>query len=368
MIFYLTFNDTPSGIYSSQVIDVVKFFRNGLATDIKLVAFISLRGFAGNRKKIKAELGDAMVLPMFPGVKRWRLNAFLLKLLCFFKKPEAIIGRSVLATQLAFKTKVKKIIYDGRGAIAAEWKEYNVITDAVMLSQIDGLEGQAVLNAHFRIAVSNQLVAHWQQKFNYSRQQHVVIPCTLNKVFEDLAITPASVLKARQDLGFKAADLVFAYAGSLAGWQSFDLLYDYIAPVLTSSPSAKLFFLAGPDKNILRLEAEFPLQVMHKKVAPAEVPAMLLAADYGLLIREQSVTNQVASPVKFAEYLACGLKVIISPGLGDYSNFVSEQDCGHVYTSYVPQAVAFEDKLRIRRVALANFTKGAFTASYRQII
>lgn len=368
MIFYLTFNDTPSGIYASQVIDVVKFFRNELATDIKLVAFISLRGFSENRKKIKAELDDAIVLPMFPGVHRWRFNAFLLKSLTFFKKPQAIIGRSVLATQLAFKTKVKKIIYDGRGAIAAEWKEYHVITDATMLSQIDELERQAILNSDFRIAVSNQLVAHWQQKFNYNLQQHVVIPCTLNKVFEDMAITPGSVSKARHDLNFKAGDLVFAYAGSLAGWQSFDLLYNYIAPILQASPAARLFFLAGPDKNILRLEKEFPLQVMHRKVKPAEVPAMLLAADYGLLIREQSVTNQVASPVKFAEYLACGLKVIISPGLGDYSSFVSQHDCGHVYTSYAPQAVAFDDKLRIRQIALANFTKSAFTGSYRQIV
>ena len=50
--------------------------------------------------------------------------------------------------------------------------------------------------------------------------------------------------------------------------------------------------------------------------------------DYGLIIRDESITNQVSSPVKFAEYLYAGLKIIISSNIGDYSKFVLDNDCG----------------------------------------
>jgi hypothetical protein len=32
-------------------------------------------------------------------------------------------------------------------------------------------------------------------------------------------------------------------------------------------------------------------------------------------------TNKIASPVKFAEYLTCGLNIIISNNLGVYTDF-----------------------------------------------
>ncbi len=55
--------------------------------------------------------------------------------------------------------------------------------------------------------------------------------------------------------------------------------------------------------------------------------------DYGLLLREKSITNKVASPVKFAEYLYAGLRVLISPEIGDYSEMVSYYNLGHVVNS-----------------------------------
>jgi hypothetical protein len=57
----------------------------------------------------------------------------------------------------------------------------------------------------------------------------------------------------------------------------------------------------------------------------------LSISDYGILIREYSVTNKVASPTKFAEYLNAGLKVIISPEIGDFSAMVDKYNLGYVY-------------------------------------
>jgi hypothetical protein len=366
MIFYLTYNDAYSGIYSSQVIDVVKHLNHSFNANLRLVAFVSLKGFFNTRKKIQQELRQAIVLPMFPGIHRWRRNHFLLYAISFFLRPKTIIGRSVLATQLALRMKNKcgvgKIVYDGRGAIAAEWKEYKVVTNKEMLAEIDVLEQSAILDADFRIAVSLQLKVMWESTYSYKGSEHAIIPCTLNTLFHNIELSEAIIEKRRNHFGISNSDVVLIYSGSVAGWQSFDLLYQFVKPFLVASSSHKLFFLSGKDDSIMSLEREFPQQIFCEKVAPHEVPSYLIIGDYGLLIREQSITNKVASPVKFAEYLACGLDVIISEDLGDYSEFVVKHMCGEVYnntTTLKHDAVSIDKKIQNQYLARNYFYKSS---------
>ena len=372
MILYFTFNDLPSGIYSSQVIDVIKFMRAELKTDIRLLAFISVRGFYKNKKKIRQLLPDAIVIPMFPGVHRWKSNTFLLHRVVNRLKPEKIICRSVLATSLAFKVKEKssllKIVYDGRGAIAAEWKEYGVVTHPGMLKEISSLEKEAVIKSDYRIAVSEKLVEFWRSEYSYAKNDHVIIPCTLNRVFTNTAITEKSLAEARAKLGIQDDSIVFAYSGSLAGWQSLSLFDKFVKAHMGANPKLHMLFLSMPHPVISSLTEEFPGRVICMNTDPSNVPQCLLAADYGLLIREESVTNLVASPVKFAEYLACGLKVLISENLGDYSSFIKTHHCGYIYSEF-NNAVKTnsQEKEAMRSLALQHFTKENYFEEYKKL-
>lgn len=369
MILYVTYNDLPSGIYSSQVTDVVKFISLEFNEPVKLLAFISLRNYRNNKNKIISELPGSIVIPMFPGVQRWKYNQLSLNLICRIKKVTTIIGRSVLATNLALKAPVKNVIYDGRGAITAEWNEYKVVTNPLLLETINSLEKNAVLNSNFRISVSQKLIEHWQKEFGYTSSNHVVIPCTLNNVFEKLEISTASNIRVRKSLNINENDTLYIYSGSLAGWQSFTLLYEFIKPVLLQGSQNKILFLSEKDENITRLEKEFKNSVICKKVEVGEVPKYLLAGDYGLIIREQSITNKVASPVKFAEYLSCGLKVLISDYLGDYTEFVIKNKCGFIFSEYKKFVKPTEsEKNEIRILALQHFTKKANRPAYKQLI
>jgi len=377
LIFYLTYSEQPSGVYSSQVTDVVRFISQEIKQPIRLIVFISIRNFSVSKSKIKAELPDAIVLPMFPKLINWRKNYFLLALYARFLKPKMVIGRNVLATQLALKLKSKKIIdkviYDGRGAISAEWHEYSVVNDAKMIQQIEQLEKEVVINADFRIAVSQQLINHWKTQFNYQSSNHVIIPCTVNKVFQDVVINDKSIYESRKKMGFTSEDIVLVYSGSVAGWQSFQLLQDFIKQTFSFQNNLKIFFLSDEDEKITQLKNEFPNRVFCKKVKPNEVPEYLMAADYGLLIRENTITNQVASPVKFAEYLSCGLQIIISENLGDYSEFVKSNDCGIVFNSnnsqnIILKAVSIDEKNSLKILAITNFTKKVFVEKYRKLV
>ena len=369
MKIYLTYNDTPSGIFSSQVLDLVNFFNSEFDDTVKLVSYISIRGFFENRKLIKNELPDSIVIPMFPGVVNWRMNIFSFRLICFLLKPNAIIGRSVIATQIALKQRKRvKIIYDGRGAITEECHEYNVITDRGMLNEVESLEKECVLKSDFRMAVSNKLVDLWKDKYSYYENMHAVIPCTLNSLFESTTINNEIIYKRRKELGYIKEDIVFVYSGSLAGWQSINLMIELIKTVLQKSTSHKILFLSDLSQEIKFLHIEFPNQVQCLKLNPIDLPHYLIACDYGILIREKSVTNQVASPVKFAEYLACGLPVIISNELGDYSEFVKLNECGFILTEFKTDNLkGLFLKEKIQKISFENFSKKNYIEVYEKL-
>lgn len=373
LIFYLTYNDLPSGIFSSQVIEVVKYLNTEFNKDVRLVSFISVRNFFTNRKRIKRELSNALVFPMYPKVSNWRKNRIVLNVCCSLYRPSEIIGRSVLATQLALCAKAtgkcKTVVYDGRGAIAAELVEYHVVNDEQLIREMPSLERDSILRSDLRMAVSNALVKHWKEQFNYMDHLHVTIPCTLNKVFEKTELNTETITASRKKLGLSRTDIVFVYSGSLAGWQSLDMMMSFLQVQLSSSSQKKVLFLTEKAGVIDQLEEKFPEQVIQKKVNANEVPQFLVSGDHALLIRERTVTNKVASPVKFAEYLACGLKVIISEELGDYTEFVIKNSMGEIFgrkDDYEP--IALDEKNRLRAVAMSIFSKSNYRMQYERLI
>lgn len=371
-MIYLTYGEPPSGVYSSQVIDVVKHL-NEQGGEVRLVAFISIHQFKLNKEKILKQKPDAIVFPMLPKATYWKLNVITLLLMCLYTGQRNIIARNVIATNMALRLRkiklIKKVCFDGRGAIAAEWKEYDVKVDDQWKKSIDVMEKKAVIESDFRIAVSAQLVIYWKNNYQYIANSHVIIPCTVNSAFIQNNF-PESIEDNKADLGLDKNDIVFAYSGSTAGWQSFKTLETFIDPLLKSNKQFKIIFLAQKEKSIEQLKLKYPDQVLQKWVAHEEVSRILSACDYGILIREETVTNQVASPTKFAEYLASGLPVVISNHLGDYSAFVETHQCGIRLNGQLTAIVkpGINEKERMKQLAIQYFTKEANNRQYSYLL
>ena len=176
----------------------------------------------------------------------------------------------------------------------------------------------------------------------------------------------------RSELGFAESDVVLVYSGSVAGWQSFGLLGGLLRGALAEQPKLKVLFLSPPDSGIDGLAAEFPGRVLRRFLQAEEVPQALQACDAALLVREDTLTNRVASPTKFAEYLANGLPVVISAHIGDFSQLVQVQRLGHVWNEGDALPVLGrpvpEERQRCRSFSLANFTKQAHKEAYRTLV
>jgi hypothetical protein len=368
VIVYLTFNDQPSGVYWSQVTDVVAYMNSLGRGRVRLVALVSLHDWWGSRRRIRARLPDAIVLPMVPRLHRWRLNRWWLWALCMLLRPQAIMARGVMATWMALRMRdkrlVKRVLFDGRGAYAAEWEEYRIVEDDAVIAQFAPLEQEAVQAADMRLAVSHALVAHWRERYGYAAQQHVVIPCTLAREFEgDVPVTPEASSTERVRL---------VYSGSSAGWQSFELLEQLLVPLLERDPRVELLFLTRGDARIAELARRFPGRVNMRWLDHSEVRQVLGQQDAGILLREDTVTNRVSSPTKYAEYLACGLPVMMSAHIGDLSAEVEAKDLGVICRpgEALPrlEPVSPAQRLRLRQHAVAHYTKVAHRSSYLAIL
>lgn len=368
-MIYLTYNDHPSGIYSSQVTDVVQYLSNISGKKIRLLALVSTRNFSSSRQKIRSGYPGATVLPMFPKARYWKLNILTLCFYTLLHPSQRIMARGPFATNLALTLKkwrmVKKVIFDARGAYTAELTEYDVVHDKAVVASIKAIEKRALLHADYRLAVSQTLVNYWKETFGYKSTEHVVIPCTLSRHFEFELPSEQDLTELRRQIGFNPNDVLFVYAGSSAGWQSFELVDHYMAQLMTENQNIKLVILSQHFDERYEVVKKFKARIVVTWLRQEEVKNYLLAADYGILYREQSVTNQVASPVKFAEYINCGLKVLISEGLGDYTRFSQEHQC--IFAKDDVKRLSYQEKTRIHQLAGKYFLKSNYKDSYLRI-
>jgi glycosyltransferase involved in cell wall biosynthesis len=104
----------------------------------------------------------------------------------------------------------------------------------------------------------------------------------------------------------------------------FHLLHD-------EHPDSQMLILTPEDEKIKNYAKKYGLNttsVSIVRVPFSKVPDYLMACDAGLLVRHPSIVSKVASPVKFPEYLACGLPVIAFSGIGDTEAILERYSVG----------------------------------------
>jgi len=129
--------------------------------------------------------------------------------------------------------------------------------------------------------------------------------------------------------------LVLVYSGGLSiSWHIPDKIFGFFKRFKEVYDNAFFLVLTTDFDLIDDLRAKYDLaseDIFAAEIDNREIRKYLNAADLSLLLREDVPLNNVASPTKFAEYLMCGLPVVISPNVGDYSRLVAEKKIGYVY-------------------------------------
>ena len=357
-IHYITYNDAYSGIYQSQVIDVVTFLNHRFDVSVTLIAFVPVRLWKVQQKVIKSKLPAAKVFPILGSLKELVRTSLFLKLI---KNKQTAICRGPLAFSLA-NDSFNKVVYDGRAAVEAEVIEYNVTGSHELNKLFIAAENKAINKADYFIAVSTKLVEYWEDKLNNKilESSYSVIPCTLtseNNTEKEISVSET---------------IKVVYSGGTGAWQSFEKVVDLLDELMSKQNNVEALFLTKENEFLNQLIRKYPRRCSRKWLNHDEVYNVLSSCDYGILLREDKITNRVASPVKFAEYLNAGLKVLISPNIGDFSEFTTMKKCGVIVHGALPllEKNNMEERVRLKALCVKYFRKNSslIDEAYKKMI
>jgi glycosyltransferase involved in cell wall biosynthesis len=136
----------------------------------------------------------------------------------------------------------------------------------------------------------------------------------------------------RSELGLKGT--VFVYVGKAGGWYDTEGMVSFLAAAKrVFVPLTLLVLTPGDSSRFEELCERENIRLVTRSALPAEVPAYLSAADVGLCFRHRFPSQLSCSPIKSAEYLACGLPVVSTSGCGDYDELIQAQHVGVVVES-----------------------------------
>jgi glycosyltransferase involved in cell wall biosynthesis len=179
-----------------------------------------------------------------------------------------------------------------------------------------------------------------------------VIPCCFDaERFSAIPAGARELIRAR--LG--ASDrTVIVYAGSLGGAYPAKELAQFLAEAKAVDPHVFALILSqSATQAVAEQLAKAGLATADYHVgyvAPDELPAYLAASDIAISMVTPSYSKIAMSPTKFAEYLASGLPVISTRGIGDLDEHIEREKVGVLLAGFergsYREAFAAADRLR----------------------
>ena len=244
-------------------------------------------------------------------------------------KIDIIHARSLIPAMIAFSIKRSigrrvKVIYDYRGVFVDEqiymgrWKKWSWKSRCARC-----VESANLARADRIVAVSNVMRT-------YLLEEHASNAAELRKKIH--VIPNKTRVFSAQHTGNSVRDgtgkFIGVYSGSAAAWQGIPEMIQFWKTSAEDFRQFSFKLLTYDNKNqfLYRFQNDQDLlrRIQIIQLRPNEVAGQLSGADFGILLREKHLVNRVASPLKFAEYLASGLPVVVSEGIGDTEEIIEK--------------------------------------------
>ena len=268
-----------------------------------------------------------------------RLNAALPK-----QQSEIIVHcRNAQATEIALRLKQQremKVIFDCRGATPYEVQQRleGAPDSRKQVQATAAAEENAARNADAIVCVSTRLADYLQNEYQANRAD-LIVPCCPD--VERFSFGREAKAAARQELGLPQDVSLLTYVGSLAWYQNIEKILEFVSKVMAERANFQfLAFTSSTEKmRDLCQRNSIPADKTNiHRATPQQMTRLLCAGDFGLLFRDNTIVNRVASPVKFGEYLAAGLRPVVTANIGDYSRSVADEELGLVVPDHPGEA------------------------------
>ena len=251
------------------------------------------------------------------------------------KQIEMVHARSHIPATIALRLKQRlgvKMIFDVRGLMADEYFDAGHWRMESTPYRITKAMERRVLAAADGIVTLTERIWPIINEWDGLRDRHVaheVVPCCAD--LELFKFNQSDRERRRHELGLDGR-FVVVYSGSIGGWYLTEEMANFFAVLLKEKPQAHTLWLTTGNHDQLRtLMRTRGIEERDYTVAAAttaDVPSYLSASDAGLAFIKSCFSKLASSPTKYAEYLACGLPLIINCGIGDSDTLVTREKTG----------------------------------------
>jgi glycosyltransferase involved in cell wall biosynthesis len=297
---------------------------------------------SAGRAALQSESGcEAHLIPRLPLTRiSWvgRLNdlycGLMVALLCWRYGVEVIHGHGMRTVIFALEARRLKrnlkVVADVHGAAAEEYLYARELArhDRTAMD-LEKQEEVMLRMSDWLIFVSRAMLEFYEKKSGLRFRNYSVIPCVAESDFETNNDRRGAL---REEFGL-TGKLVFCYVGDCESYQLPDVMCRMFEETRQLFPdSFFLIFSHHRKKFIEHLEKARVPPANYRVIAVehSRIFDLLQMADIGLMLRDDSVVNRVASPVKFGEYLQCGVPVISSDSVGDASRLIADHKLGAI--------------------------------------
>jgi len=363
-VVYCAFESIFDHIFDSQVLFFLKaVIKDAGARDpgikIQFLVLNSIRDFlrrnmAPRRREIRDFLRIKSVfspkVPYFykmPAI--FKFSLYLNAVICLFalvfilrvKKSEKVVFhcRTEIVSYVILKLKKSYfrnalVICDARGVGSEEILYKEDLKQRFLVSKkIKEVEDFVYKNADYIFCVTKKFKEYIEKSNNIIAGRISVVPCCIDS--GKFKFIPGFREEIRKELNINKKFAV-VYSGSMNGWQLGKEMVEIF--LVLKKKISNCFFLVF-TRDIEQAETLFESYELKKEEymilskSYDDISKFLLAGDLALLIREKNIVNEVAFPVKFAEYVRCGMPVLTSIS-SDIKDIVETNEMGFILNDF----------------------------------
>lgn len=256
-----------------------------------------------------------------------------------------IVGRIYLHSILRLRSRFNRFLFllsrrrilDIHGSVPEEFK---IQGDLINCRKFNKIEEFALRHSDLIIGVTNRMINHVLKKHNIKNKKNtIVLPILPNK----------SILKNKIE---KKEINTVIYCGGLQKWQQIEKMLEFVN---RHKSNLKFTFLVPEPQKLLD---------MYKEIYKEEFPGIVVSSpankvnewyaknSFGLILREDTIVNNVACPTKLIEYFQNDvLPIVDSEKIGDF------KEMGYKYVCYdkdLPKDIAWKKMILDNRDVYAK--------------
>jgi glycosyltransferase involved in cell wall biosynthesis len=225
-----------------------------------------------------------------------------------------------------------KMIFDLRGLMADEYADAGHWRRGSLAFRLTKTMERRILAQSDAIVTLTQAIWPILKKWDGLSDRevfHEVIPCCAD--LEHFKFSSEARAAKREELGL-GDRFSLVYSGSIDGWYLTEQMADFFKQLLTREPGAHFLWLTPSRHDRIRqIMSERGVQSESysiKSVPARDVPSYLSASDASIAFIKPCFSKLASSPTKTAEYLGCGLPLLLNAGIGDSDSLITDEKAG----------------------------------------